>query len=403
MRPPFAAALTAPPPPAVAAALAAHNAARAEHGARPLEWDAALAAGAEALAAGCPASPLAAAGREGARAYGVSFARGAKDVAAAVSVWFGEGAAYDFARPGWTPAAAGFTQLVWRATSRVGCAAALACSGGGLVVCRYAEPGNVVGADDWDEQVTPAGTAAAAPLQPQPLQAAPVTAAAALAPAYSIRPPADDAPAVADAVLAQSAPSAEAAEGVLARANEFRQLHQAPPLVWDDDLAASAAAFAADCAPGGRSERAGRVHGESVARGVPALAAAVDKWYAEVRARARAARRALGRCGRRAAAPLLRPACPPRALAAGPMMTPHTPTPAASAARAPLHSSPSTTSPPPAGPSPRATSRSSCGAARGASAARSTAAARCPSRCASTAGPATWSAPTGRSRRAPGC
>jgi hypothetical protein len=44
--------------------------------------------------------------------------------------------AYDFAHPGPSPAAAGFSQLVWRRTRRVGFAVAEACSWA-VYVCHF--------------------------------------------------------------------------------------------------------------------------------------------------------------------------------------------------------------------------------------------------------------------------
>lgn len=94
--------------------------------------------------------------------YGENLAFGYPNASAAVQAWGDEGALYNYQRPtGFSEATGHFTQLVWRATVEVGCAAvdcgydtsrnATDASGqykraqGWYVVCEYSPPGNVMG------------------------------------------------------------------------------------------------------------------------------------------------------------------------------------------------------------------------------------------------------------------
>ncbi|KAJ5761195.1 hypothetical protein N7520_008351 [Penicillium odoratum] len=106
--------------------------------------------------------------------YGENLAFGYSNASSAVEAWGDEGRLYDFKKPtGFTEATGHFTQLVWRATEEVGCAA-VNCgytedlpkvrrdgevlvsrdSGGSTraqgwyVVCEYTPAGNVVGDHD---------------------------------------------------------------------------------------------------------------------------------------------------------------------------------------------------------------------------------------------------------------
>ncbi len=139
--------------------VAAHNAARAAVGVPPLVWDPQLAAIAQAWVTRCvdTAAPIGLvdhnAGRSegyptyvGENIYGASGQASGTD---AVASWVSEGADYD--RPT-NRCAAGrvcghYTQVVWRATTKVGCALHT-CPGlrfGSTVVCDYAPGGNVGG------------------------------------------------------------------------------------------------------------------------------------------------------------------------------------------------------------------------------------------------------------------
>lgn len=93
--------------------------------------------------------------------YGENLAFGYPDPTAAVSAWGDEGQKYNYNLPGFSEETGHFTQLVWRATREVGCAA-FDCgyhdereakdkegrytrAQGWYVVCEYWPAGNVVG------------------------------------------------------------------------------------------------------------------------------------------------------------------------------------------------------------------------------------------------------------------
>jgi hypothetical protein len=134
--------------------LAAHNRERARMGVSALGWDERLAAGAEAWARQLARTGvLRHAGGRGTERLGENLWAGTAQAYSPeemVGLWVDERA--DF-RPGAFPhvsrtgdlAAVGhYTQVIWRRTSRVGCA--LASNGREeFLVCRYSLPGNVVG------------------------------------------------------------------------------------------------------------------------------------------------------------------------------------------------------------------------------------------------------------------
>lgn len=137
------------------AMLAGHDAARAALGEAPLAWDDALAADAAAYArtlaatgnfrhADQPIGP----GREGENLF-----TGTRDAYAyreMVDLWVAEQKDFvnrptpGFSRSGRWEDVAHYTQIVWRGTTRVGCALASNATDDYLV-CRYSPPGNVVG------------------------------------------------------------------------------------------------------------------------------------------------------------------------------------------------------------------------------------------------------------------
>ncbi|WP_242139623.1 MULTISPECIES: CAP domain-containing protein [unclassified Sphingomonas] len=138
-----------------AAMLAGHAAARAEVGAPPLQWDDALAADAAVYAdtlvvtgrfrhADQPMGP----GREGETLFRGT--RGAYSYREMVDLWVAEKKDFvdavtpDFSRTGRGEDVAHYTQIIWRATTRVGCALRSSREDDYLV-CRYSPPGNVIG------------------------------------------------------------------------------------------------------------------------------------------------------------------------------------------------------------------------------------------------------------------
>ena len=128
--------------------LVAHNRLRTEHCAPPLTWSEELEAAArrwvETLEArGCAFDhdPQTEQG-ENLAYFAPAGSRSPEEVA---ELWHSEVERYDFRRATFSMETGHFTQLVWAATERLGCASAT-CGGGTLWVCRYDPPGNVMGA-----------------------------------------------------------------------------------------------------------------------------------------------------------------------------------------------------------------------------------------------------------------
>jgi uncharacterized protein YkwD len=153
-----------PPPPArasaapkgdAAAIVAAHNRVRAEHCAAPLAWSDELAAVAQKWAnhlrdGGCLFE-------HSQTDYGENLAAGtdgALDADGVVAMWYGEIAKYDFRRGGFSMETGHFTQVVWRATTTIGCGTSR-CNGMTIWVCNYDPAGNFEGA--YRENVKPKG------------------------------------------------------------------------------------------------------------------------------------------------------------------------------------------------------------------------------------------------------
>jgi len=134
---------------------AGHTAARAEVGLLPLAWDDALAADAKVYA-----DELARTGKfqhsqepRGAQPEGENLwtgTRGAYRYEEMIGHWVAEKAFYrrgvtpDFSTTGRWEDVAHYTQIVWRGTTRLGCATASNAKDDYLV-CRYTPAGNVVG------------------------------------------------------------------------------------------------------------------------------------------------------------------------------------------------------------------------------------------------------------------
>ena len=60
----------------------------------------------------------------------------------ATDEWYNEIIYYDFSEPRFYPSAQQFTQVVWKNTTKLGCAAAIEKTGEVYVVCNYNQPGN---------------------------------------------------------------------------------------------------------------------------------------------------------------------------------------------------------------------------------------------------------------------
>ena len=132
------------------AVLSAHNIARRDAGVPDLDWDAGLAADAQDWA-----DRLAATGRfehsQARKGEGENLFMGSADAysyAEMVRYWVAEGRNFTngafpaISTTGQWAAVGHYSQIVWRDTTRVGCAIA---TGGGrdYLVCRYSPPGNV--------------------------------------------------------------------------------------------------------------------------------------------------------------------------------------------------------------------------------------------------------------------
>jgi hypothetical protein len=147
--------LTIPPQTAFAMRIVwLHNQVRAAAGVAPISWDARLAAGADRYAAELAQtrrwghSPPATRPGQGENLW--MGTRGAFSIDAMIGAWAGEGRMF---RPGIFPNVSRtgnwgdvghYTQMVWRGTTRVGCAVRSSAREDYLV-CRYAPAGNVMG------------------------------------------------------------------------------------------------------------------------------------------------------------------------------------------------------------------------------------------------------------------
>ena len=132
--------------------LKAHNDYRAAHGASPLTWDDELSAASSAYASQCIYGHDQNRGKVGENIYaaGSSQPLSASDLSWATqstSEWYNEVKFWDFAAGKSSGGVTGhFTQVVWKATTKLGCAVA-SCPGmlmdnSIFVVCRYSPRGN---------------------------------------------------------------------------------------------------------------------------------------------------------------------------------------------------------------------------------------------------------------------
>jgi uncharacterized protein YkwD len=136
-----------------------HNLYRAQHCSVDLRWDEEIAATAQEWANRCIWD------HDSTSPYGENIAYRASNESALspIDSWYGEVANYDFAAPGFSATSSHFTQVVWNASTRIGCARA-ACpftafgqpaewGTAHFYVCRYAERGNLTGS--YPENVKP--------------------------------------------------------------------------------------------------------------------------------------------------------------------------------------------------------------------------------------------------------
>ncbi|KAJ6583763.1 CAP domain-containing protein [Mycena sp. CBHHK59/15] len=137
---------------AITAYLSAHNTVRAQHGAQDLVWNSTLAANARTWANECQLKHSDGTLLDTPYGENLVAATGNFPISAAVAQFTADESEYDPSNPTYNH----FTQVVWKATTQLGCA--LAHCGGifdpslGLAsyyVCLYDPPGNVVGTALW--------------------------------------------------------------------------------------------------------------------------------------------------------------------------------------------------------------------------------------------------------------
>ena len=68
----------------------------------------------------------------------------------ATDEWYDEIIYYDFSKPGFNPSTQQFTKVVWKDTTKLGCAAAIEKDDAVFIVCNYNQPGNL---DHYEENV----------------------------------------------------------------------------------------------------------------------------------------------------------------------------------------------------------------------------------------------------------
>ena len=135
--------------------VAAHNRVRKKHCAGPLTWSPPLAQVAQRWANSLR-DKRCAFGHSGGK-FGENLAGGTTgtlDPESVVKMWYDEVAQYRFPNGGFSMNTGHFTQVVWRATARVGCGRSQ-CKGMDLWVCEYDPEGNWEG--QYRESVLPTG------------------------------------------------------------------------------------------------------------------------------------------------------------------------------------------------------------------------------------------------------
>jgi len=137
------------------ALLDAHNRVRAKHCAGPLAWSQRLEQVAQQWVSTLVKKGCVFGHSNG--EFGENLAAGtigALDGESTVQMWYDESKQYNFKRGGFSMNTGHFTQVVWRATTQVGCAKAQ-CKGNDIYVCEYDPPGNVE--TEYQQNVLPPG------------------------------------------------------------------------------------------------------------------------------------------------------------------------------------------------------------------------------------------------------
>lgn len=116
-----------------------HNWARSQHSAPPVEWNATLASFAQDYLnnGNCVF-------QHSGGPYGENIALGYSSSTAACEAWYNEYADYDYASGQFTEGTGHFTQMVWEATTQLGCAT-VDCDGSQFLACEYYPRGNIIG------------------------------------------------------------------------------------------------------------------------------------------------------------------------------------------------------------------------------------------------------------------
>lgn len=133
-------------------ALSTHNQMRKLHGAPALQWDPALARYAAQHASHCEF-------RHSHGRYGENIAAGFPSTTTAIQAWYGEHKQYSYQHPGFAMATGHFTQIVWKSSTKLGCASAV-CNGangtpGTFLVCEYSPAGNIINKGYFQRNVSP--------------------------------------------------------------------------------------------------------------------------------------------------------------------------------------------------------------------------------------------------------
>jgi uncharacterized protein YkwD len=123
-----------PSDPQLALALTSINTHRSHHQVSPVTWDDRLAARAAEYAKTCPLR------HSNVPGVGETLAWGYVDFGDVVDSWYGQSNSYKSMEPGFVVPAGDFTQLVWKDTSKVGCAVNKACRLS-IWTCWYDPPG----------------------------------------------------------------------------------------------------------------------------------------------------------------------------------------------------------------------------------------------------------------------
>lgn len=132
--------------------LETHNAFRAKHRAPALQWDNELANYAYRHASQCQFEHT-----HG--PYGENLAAGYATAEDALTAWYNEVQHYSYSNPHFSMSTGHFTQLVWKSTTKVGCAL-VPCNGshgtpGQYLVCEYSPAGNLIAPGYFSQNVLP--------------------------------------------------------------------------------------------------------------------------------------------------------------------------------------------------------------------------------------------------------